>query len=72
METIDRNKLTKKLIFFAENILRLLDQSGYWASRYAELRFEGKHVEAVRVEDMYLQPLDRKINALVERWFLEL
>jgi|GEM_PF-4538749 hypothetical protein len=72
MEDLNELTLAKKLIFFAANLLRLLDQSGQWTACYAQLRLEGKHAEAVRIRDTYLVPLDRKINALVERGLLEL
>lgn len=72
MENFETRGLVKKLIFFADNMVKLIEQDGYWFIKRIELRTEGKYEEAARIEDEYLKPLDRKIKAFAERMLLEL
>lgn len=52
---------------YRQNLLRLLDQEEYWFCERCEKTIAGKWDQVEEIEKIYIEPLNYKINQLVER-----
>ena len=59
-------ELIKKMKFYCNNLLKLLDQESEWSSKRLMNIYEGNWRKADEIDSKYLQPLAKKIQSLAK------
>lgn len=61
-----RGQIIKKMKFYSNNLLKLLDQQEEWFFKRFEYVQEGNWEKADEIDDRYLKLLERKIQSLAK------
>lgn len=67
IKKVDGHELIiKKMKFYTNNLLKLLDQQEDWFFKRFEYVQEGNWKKADEIDDRYLKPLEKKIQSLAK------